>query len=68
MFGVIGKAVVLGSVLEVREYLGCAIVFSAVVLAQLDFGKKAKPADGDEPLSSEPEEFADENEKNAVDT
>ena len=67
VFGVIGTAVALGSVLELREYIGCAIVFGAVVLAQLDFGKKAKPTGGDEPLSSEHEEFSGESEKTAVD-
>ena len=36
VFGVIGTAVVFGTVLEVREYVGCAIVLFAVILAELD--------------------------------
>lgn len=37
VFGVIGGAVVYGEVMSSREYLGCAIVFTAVILSQLDF-------------------------------
>ena len=49
VFGVIGTALFLGSVLEVREYIGCAIVFTAVVLTQIDFKpKKKKTAPEDE--------------------
>lgn len=40
VFGVLGTALILGSQLELREYIGCAIVFCAVVLSQLEFGKK----------------------------
>ncbi len=39
VFGVIGTAVVLGTHLEVREYIGCAIVLVAVMLSQLEFKK-----------------------------
>ncbi len=44
VFGVIGSAIVLGEKMITREYIGCAIVFIAVILSQLDFksilGKK----------------------------
>jgi len=36
VFGVIGGAIVLGEVLSLREYIGCAVVFAAVILSQLD--------------------------------
>ena len=36
VFAVIGTATFLGTTLTPREYLGCAIVFFAVILAQLD--------------------------------
>ena len=36
VFGVIGTAVAFGTVLEVREYIGCAIVLVAVVLSEID--------------------------------
>lgn len=42
VFGVIGTALVLGTVLEVREYIGCAIVFAAVILSELDFAALRK--------------------------
>jgi len=37
VFGVLGTAIILGSRLEPREYIGSSIVFVAVVLSQLDF-------------------------------
>ena len=36
VFGVIGGAILLGEVMSAREYIGCAIVFVAVVLSQID--------------------------------
>ena len=36
VFGVIGSAIVLGEKMITREYIGCAIVFIAVILSQLD--------------------------------
>ena len=36
VFGVIGAAVVFGEKMETREYIGCAIVFVAVILSQID--------------------------------
>lgn len=35
-FGVLGAAVILKEVMLPREYIGCVIVFSAVILSQLD--------------------------------
>ncbi len=43
VFGVLGSAILLGEKMSKREYLGCAIVFIAVILSQIDFKKfKAK--------------------------
>ena len=39
VFGVIGGALVHGEVMTPKEYIGCIIVFSAVVISQLDFVK-----------------------------
>ena len=36
VFGVIGAAIVFGERLLLREYVGCAIVFVAVLIAQLE--------------------------------
>lgn len=36
VFGVVGGAIILRETMSLREYLGCAIVFAAVVLSQLD--------------------------------
>ncbi len=37
VFGVLGAALFLGERMSLREYFGCAIVFMAVILSQLDF-------------------------------
>ncbi len=37
VFGVIGAALFLGERMSLREYFGCAIVFFAVILSQLEF-------------------------------
>ncbi len=37
VFGVVGGALFLGESMSPREYIGCAVVFVAVVLSQLDF-------------------------------
>ena len=37
VFGVLGAAIILGEKMTNREYAGCAIVFVAVILSQLDF-------------------------------
>ena len=42
LFGVLGAAVVLGEVLSLREYLGCVVVFAAVILSQLPLGSNEK--------------------------
>ena len=39
VFGVLGGAILLGEVLSVQEYIGCAVIFVAVILSQTDFGK-----------------------------
>lgn len=41
VFGVLGTALVVGTVLTPREYVGCAIVLGAVILSQIEFGKGA---------------------------
>ena len=42
VFGVIGGAILHGEIMSPKEYIGCAIVFSAVIISQLDFSKIAK--------------------------
>ena len=42
VFGVIGGAMLHGEVMSPKEYAGCAIVFLAVIISQLDFDKIAK--------------------------
>jgi drug/metabolite transporter (DMT)-like permease len=37
VFGVLGSAILLGETMSRREYLGCAIVFLAVIISQIDF-------------------------------
>jgi drug/metabolite transporter (DMT)-like permease len=37
VFGVVGAAVLLGEQLEMREYIGCVIVFIAILISQIDF-------------------------------
>ena len=37
VFGVLGAMLILGEQMNLREYLGCAIVFLAVILSQIDF-------------------------------
>ena len=41
LFGVLGAAVVLGDRLSVREYVGCAVLFAAVILSQLPLDRKS---------------------------
>ena len=36
VFGVVGGAIILGEIMTPREYIGCAIVFCAVILSQFD--------------------------------
>ena len=42
VFGVIGGAVFMQEIMSEREYLGCAIVFTAVIISQIDFGNLIK--------------------------
>ena len=42
VFGIIGTALFLGQTLTPREYLGCAIVLTAVILSQIDIDSAAK--------------------------
>ena len=43
VFAAITSAVILGKSLEPREYIGCALIFAAVVLTQLpDFKRRKK--------------------------
>lgn len=37
LFGVIGSALIIGTRMSLREYIGCAVVFAAVILSQIDF-------------------------------
>ena len=37
VFGVLGAMIILGEKMTAREYIGCAIVFLAVILSQIDF-------------------------------
>ena len=37
VFGVVGGAIMLGEQMSVREYIGCAIVFIAILISQIDF-------------------------------
>lgn len=39
VFGALAGAVVLKEVMSMREYIGCVIVFAAVILSQLDLGQ-----------------------------
>ena len=41
VFSVVGGALILGDRMTMREYLGCAVMFTAVVLAQLP-GKRVE--------------------------
>lgn len=40
VFGVLGAAIIHSEVMSVREYIGCAVVFFAVILSQFRFTKK----------------------------
>lgn len=42
VFGVVGSAVFLSEKMSGREYIGCAVVFLAVILSQLNFKSKNK--------------------------
>ncbi|MBQ1521022.1 MAG: DMT family transporter, partial [Clostridia bacterium] len=42
VFSVIGGAVILGQRMTAREYIGCALIFIAVVIAQIPGGRPRK--------------------------
>ena len=42
VFAVIAGAIILKQQMSVREYIGCAVMFAAVLLAQIDFPVKQK--------------------------
>lgn len=42
VFGVIGAAIVHSEVMSPKEYIGCAIVFTAVILSQIDIKRSKK--------------------------
>lgn len=42
LFGALGAALLLGEVLSPREYVGCAVVFFAVILSQLPLERRRK--------------------------
>ncbi|MBR2861646.1 MAG: DMT family transporter [Clostridia bacterium] len=44
VFAVLGGAVILGEVMSIREYIGCGIMFCAVILAQLPERNKKNEA------------------------
>ncbi|MCF0228732.1 MAG: DMT family transporter [Parasporobacterium sp.] len=45
VFAAISGGLILGQVLSGREYLGCVLMFAAVILAQVQFGKKNPEAE-----------------------
>ena len=42
VFAVIAGAIILKQQMSVREYIGCGVMFAAVLLAQIDFPVKQK--------------------------
>lgn len=42
VFGVIGGAIILSETMHVREYVGCVVVFAAVIISQIDFVEMIK--------------------------
>ena len=42
VFAVIAGAIILNQQMSAREYIGCAVMFAAVLLAQIDFPVKQK--------------------------
>ncbi len=44
VFAVIAGAIILKQQMSVREYIGCAVMFAAVILAQIQFPEKKKAA------------------------
>ena len=42
VFGTVGGVIFLGEEMQPREYIGCAVVFVAILIAQIDFGEIIK--------------------------
>lgn len=42
VFGLVGSVIILGDKLEIKEYIGAGMIFSAVVVSQLEFKSKSK--------------------------
>lgn len=49
VFGLLGGVIVLGETMSTRQYIGCAIVFAAVLLSQLDFTSLGKKKSDENP-------------------
>lgn len=49
VFGIIGATVMLGEYMEIREYIGCAIILGAVILSQINPFVYIKREKGKEP-------------------
>ena len=49
VFGFLGGVIVLGETMSTRQYIGCAIVFAAVLLSQLDFTSLGKKKSAENP-------------------
>ena len=49
VFGLLGGVIVLGETMSTRQYIGCAIVFAAVLLSQLDFTSLGKKKSAENP-------------------
>ena len=49
VFGLLGGVIVLGETMSTRQYMGCAIVFAAVLLSQLDFTSLGKKKSAENP-------------------
>lgn len=58
VFGALASAIILKEVMSAKEYIGCAVVFVAVVLSQLDFGALFGKSSGNEPKAKKNTEGA----------
>lgn len=47
VFGVLSSAIFLGERMSIREYIGCAVVFAAVIISQLDISAFFKKTSAD---------------------
>lgn len=48
VFSVLAGCLILHEVLRVREAVGCCLLFTAIILAQLEFGRKRKEKSGED--------------------